>query len=121
LEVEGVSEEKGKGVKKKIVVEVALDEADMKNPGINVKKKPKGRGKKPTVAKVAEDIVAVVDEDAEKRKDVLLRYPFIFGREIETATKSLKRCHFYNSWLDDAFDKMSDDEVKHWFIISNRR
>ena len=68
LEVEGVSEAKGKGVKKKTVVEVALDEADMKNPGINVKKKPKGHGKKPTVAKVAEDIVAVVDEDEEKRK-----------------------------------------------------
>jgi len=111
LEVEGVSEAKGKGVKKKTVVEVALDEADMKKPAINVKKKLKGRGKKPTVAKVAEDIVAVVDEDAEKRKDVLLRYPFIFGREIETATKSFQRCHFYNSWLDDAFDKMSDDEV----------
>jgi hypothetical protein len=42
---------------------------------------------------------------------VVLRYPFIFGREIETATNLLKRCHFYNSWLDEAFDKMSDDEV----------
>ena len=97
VEVEVISETKGKGKKTNTVVEAALDEADMKKPGRKLKSKAKGRGKKPVIAKAAEDSVAVVDEEAEQRKDVLLRYPFIFGREIETATKSLKLCHNYNS------------------------
>ena len=111
VEVEVISETKGKGTKKNTVVEAALDEADMKKPGRKLKSKAKGRGKKPVMAKAAEDSVAVVDEEAEQRKDVLLRYPFIFGGEIETATNSLKLCHNYNSWVDEAYNKMSDDDV----------
>jgi hypothetical protein len=111
VEVEVISETKGKGKKTNTVVEAALDEADMKKPGRKLKSKAKGRGKKPVIAKAAEDSVAVVDEEAEQRKDVLLHYPFIFGREIETATNSLKLCHNYNSWVDEAYNKMSDDDV----------
>jgi hypothetical protein len=53
---------------------------------------------------VTEDNVVVVDNDQEEDKDIVLVYLFIFGREIETATASFKRCHFFNSWLDETYD-----------------
>jgi hypothetical protein len=39
---------------------------------------------------VAEDNVAVVDNDQEKDKNIVLVYPFIFGREIKTSTSLFK-------------------------------
>ncbi len=47
VEVEVVSKTKVKGIKNKSIIDLAFDEADMKKPGTNIKKKAKGHGRSP--------------------------------------------------------------------------
>jgi Ulp1 family protease len=72
----------------------------LKKSGTNTKSKSRGHRKK-----------SVVHEVVDKDDRLVLVDPFIYGRGIKTATSSFKLCHFVNSWLDQAYDKLSDDEI----------
>jgi Ulp1 family protease len=57
-------------------------------------------------------IISVVGNDNKKDSDNLLVFPFILGQQIDKETSSLKMCHFVNSWLDENYNTLSEEEVR---------
>jgi Ulp1 family protease len=56
----------------------------------------------------------MVGDDGKKDNADILVFPFILGRKNNTATSLLKQCHFVNSWVDENYEALSEDEVvKH--------
>jgi hypothetical protein len=51
MEVKVVSKTEGKGIKKKSIINLALDEVDMKKPVTNIKKKPRVSERSPVLLK----------------------------------------------------------------------
>jgi hypothetical protein len=102
---------KGKGTEKKSLIDLVLDEVDIKEPGTNMKKKLRVMERSPPLLKWLKTMKhqwwIMIRKKTKKSFLFILLY---FGEQSKHLLLHLSDVIFFNSWLDETFDKLCDDD-----------